>query len=127
MSRLDTYKEEIEKLEHLSEEVGETVKIPKFFQVWKVLSGLEQYPEYRVFTEKVQQMEPRTYLKLDIGDIRTELHKLHSNKVQLEEKSGKKQEVLGLNTVVGVPSTNRVSGEGRGWETQGRNRGNRTS
>ena len=123
MSRLEKYREEVEKLEHLSQDIGETVKIPRFFQVWKILSGLEQFPEYRVYTEKVQQMEPKQYLTLQVGDIRTELHKLHSNKVQLDTGSEKKQEVVGYNTVVGGrPPTNRVSGEGRGG-TQGRNRG----
>jgi hypothetical protein len=121
MSRLDKYREEVERLEHLSEELGETVKIPKFFQVWKILSGLEQYPEYRIYTEKVQQMEPREYIKLQVNDIRGELHKLHTNKVQMENKQ-EKNDVVGFNTVVGVKSSHPTGG----WETVGRDRRDRT-
>jgi hypothetical protein len=103
------------------------VKIPRFFQVWKVLSGLEQYPEYRVYTEKVQQMEPKQYITLSLADMRGELHKLHSNKVQLENKQDK-PEVVGYKVDVGVkPNTHsgKGPGEGRGWETVGRDRRDR--
>lgn len=92
------------------------MKIPKFFHVWKVLSGLEKYPEYRIYTEKIQQMEPKEYIRLKIPEIRAELHKLHSNKVQMEHK-GETQNVVGL-SVLGKPH-----GE---WETVGRDKRQKT-
>jgi hypothetical protein len=87
ISRLDKYREEIEHLEHLAHEAGETLVMPKFFRVWKILSAVERFPEYRVFTDKVQQMAPTDWVKLNPEQVRTELHKIHSNKTQLQTKT----------------------------------------
>ena len=111
MSRIDKYKEEIERLNFLFEKENETVRIPNFFHVWKILSSLDTYPEYRIYTEKIQQMEQSEWIKLKLTDIRHELHKLHSNKVQMEGKeTGEK--ILGLQTVWGEnPRTETVGRE----------------
>ena len=42
--------------------------------------GRGKIPEFRTFTEKIQQMEPKEWIRLDVNDIRTELHKIHINK-----------------------------------------------
>ena len=57
---LEKSEEEISKLEHLAQETGETLQVPKFYKVWKVLSAVEKYPDYRVFTEKVQMYTPNS-------------------------------------------------------------------
>ena len=53
MSRVDKCKEEIERMEYLAQEAGETLALPKFYLVHKILPGVERYPEYRVFIDKV--------------------------------------------------------------------------
>ena len=72
--------EDLEKLQYLAVEAGETLKIPKFNITWKIVSAVEKFPEFRTFTEKIQQMEPKEWIRLDVNDIRTELHKIHINK-----------------------------------------------
>jgi hypothetical protein len=64
ISRLDKYEEEILHLDHLAQETGETLKMPKFYKVWKVLSAVEKYPDYRIFTEKVQLYKPTEWINL---------------------------------------------------------------
>ncbi len=83
ISRVEKYTEEIEKLEHLAKEAGETLIMPRFCQVWKILSAIEKYPDYRLYTERVQQMNPTEWITLKTQDIRTDLHQLHSNRVNL--------------------------------------------
>jgi hypothetical protein len=90
MSRMDKYEEEIGHLQFLAEEAGETLKMPKFCRVWKILSAVEKYPEYRVFTDRVQQLAPKEWITLSVEGIRQALHKIHSNKVSLSlEKKDK--------------------------------------
>lgn len=92
ISRVDKYKEEVEKLEHLAQDAGETLVVPKFFQVWKILSAVEKFPEYRMFVEKVQQMTPQEWVRLRPESIRGELHKIHSNRVSLQVLREEKKE-----------------------------------
>ena len=80
ISRIDQMVEDLEKLQYLAVEAGETLKIPKFNITWKIVSAVEKFPEFRTFTEKIQQMEPKEWIRLDVNDIRTELHKIHINK-----------------------------------------------
>ena len=95
MSRMDKYEEEIGHLQHLALEAGETLKMPKFCRVWKILSAVEKYPEYRVFTDKVQQMAPKEWIALSPETVRQELHKIHSNKVSLSsEKKDTQQQTF---------------------------------
>ena len=94
ISRLDKYKEEIGHLEHLAKEAGETLVLPKFCQVWKILSAVEKYPDYRIYTEKVQQMSPQDWIKLNPETIRTDLHKIHSNKVSLHIEDKKEENIV---------------------------------
>src|SRR3954470_16030 len=86
MSRIEKTKEDIDKLEHLTHDNHDSFKVPQFYHVWKILSALEGVPEYRVFTDKVQQMRPDEWVQLKPDEIRTELHKLHSNKVSLQSE-----------------------------------------
>ena len=88
MSRLDKYTEEIGHLQHLAEEAGETLQMPKFYRVWKVLSAVEKFPEYRIFTDKIQQQTPQEWIVLEPDTIRQELHKIHSNRTSLKEEKG---------------------------------------
>ena len=46
MSRLDKQEEEIGHLQFLAEAAGETLEVPKFYKVWKVLSAVEKFPNY---------------------------------------------------------------------------------
>ena len=94
ISRVNKYKEEIEHLEHLARDAGETLVLPKFCQVWKILSAVEKYPDYRIYTEKVQQMSPQEWIKLTPETIRTELHKIHSNKVSLHTEDKKEENIV---------------------------------
>ena len=87
MSRLDKQEEEIMHLEFLAQEAGQSVKMPTFYKVWKVLSAVEKYQDYRIFTEKIQQQQPSEWIQLSTEDIRAELHKIHANKVQLHTSS----------------------------------------
>ena len=80
ISRIDQMVEDLEKLQYLAVEAGETLKIPKFNITWKIVSAVEKFPEFRTFTEKIQPMEPKEWIRLDVNDIRTELHKIHINK-----------------------------------------------
>jgi len=89
MSRLDKYREEIEHLQHLATEAGETLVMPKFYRVWKILSAVEKFSEYRIFTDKIQQVSPNEWIKLTPEMIRHELHKIHSNKVSLHQDKEK--------------------------------------
>ena len=66
--------------------------MPKFYQVWKILSAVEKSPEYRIYTEKIQQMTPQDWIKLHPDTIRTELHKIHSNKTSLQHKDNNNNE-----------------------------------
>ena len=91
INRLEKYREEISHLEYLAKEIGETLELPKFCVVWKILSGLEKYPEYKIFLDMVQSLPPKKWIKLDIKTIRDELHKIHSNKLVMKQD----------NTVVG--------------------------
>ena len=36
-------------MEHLAQEAGETVILPKFWMVHKILTGVEQFPQYKMF------------------------------------------------------------------------------
>lgn len=116
ISRMNTYEENISHLQHLAEEAGETLKMPKFCRVWKILSAIEKYPDYRIFTEKVQLMSPKEWIVLSPEYIRAELHKLHSNKVSLqtqkqeETQREEKQKVVGLHTKVPPPPPPRGEG-----------------
>ena len=83
ISRLDKYKEEIERMEHLAQEAGETVILPKFYMVHKILTGVEQFPQYKIFTDKIQQQQPTEWIKLTPEGIRAELHLRHANNVSL--------------------------------------------
>jgi hypothetical protein len=119
ISRVEKYTEEIEKLEHLAKEAGETMIMPKFCQVWKILSAIEKFPEYRLYTERVQQMNPKQWIKLTTHDIRSELHQLHSNRVNLG--SNQPNNVVGFHVNQQTPTPHVSVGQnggGRGgWET----------
>jgi hypothetical protein len=95
MSRLDKYTEEIEHLQHMAEEAGETLAMPKFYRAWKILSAVEKFPEYRLFTDRIQQMPPQEWIRLNPETIRTELHKIHSNKTTLHTTERKETSVKG--------------------------------
>ena len=96
ISRVDMYEEEILHLQHLAQEAGETLSMPKFCKVWKILSAIEKYPDYRIFTERVQLMTPQEWIVLSPENIRTELHKLHSNKVSLTTQKQNKHTGFGV-------------------------------
>ena len=111
MSRMDKYEEEIGHLQFLAEEAGETLKMPKFCRVWKILSAVEKYPEYRVFTDKVQQMAPKDWIAISVDQIRQELHKIHSNKVSLySEKKEKQTSFYSARSPPPLPAQSRPNG-----------------
>jgi hypothetical protein len=112
ISRLDKYTEEIEHLQHLATEAGETLAMPKFYRVWKILSAVEKYPEYRIFTDKIQQMPPQEWIRLDTDQIRTELHKIHSNNTSLQKEV--KQENVGFMARGPPPPLPQAAGGGGG-------------
>src|SRR5690242_17527076 len=70
-NRLEKYKEEIQ---HLAKEIGETLVLPKFCVVWKILSALETYPEYKVFLDEMQTLQPKKWIQVEVSFIREELH-----------------------------------------------------
>ena len=102
MSRLDKTQEEILHLQHLAVEAGETLEMPKFYKVWKILSAVEKFPDYRIFSEKVQLMSPQEWIKLTPEQIRVDLHKIHANKMQLQVSSSNNNTV-GLSAQVKRP------------------------
>jgi hypothetical protein len=94
INRLEKYKEEIQHLEYLAREIGETLVLPKFCVVWKILSALEIYPEYKIFLEEMQTLQPNKWIQVEVSFIREELHKIHSNKVVMKQES---KTVVGFN------------------------------
>ncbi len=116
ISRIDKYREEIEHLQHLAQDAGETLAMPKFYRVWKILSAVEKYPEYRVFTDKVQQMTPQEWVKLNPETVRQELHKIHSNKTQLQTTNNEREVALVMRVPPPPPQSvvQRGGREGRG-------------
>jgi len=75
MSRVDKEVEGVEKL-------GESVVIPKCMRVRKIMMALDRYSEYKSFQEK---LKPET--------VREELHKVHSNKLQMRPTDFEMKEV----------------------------------
>lgn len=67
--------------------------IPNCMKVWKILMALDKYPEYRSYQEKIQLMAPEEWLKLKPEMVQEELHKVHSNKMQMKPTEFEKNEV----------------------------------
>ena len=104
ISRVEKLEEEVMHLEHLAQEAGETLKMPVFYKVWKILGAVERFPEYRIYTEKVQAMAPNDWNRLTPQEIRGELHKLHANKVQLQAAAPVVNQVSSVASVQKSPS-----------------------
>lgn len=93
MGRVEKEVEGVEKLNHIAVQLGESVVIPNCMKVWKILMALDKYPEYRSYQEKIQLMAPEEWLKLKPEMVQEELHKVHSNKMQMKPTEFEKNEV----------------------------------
>src|SRR6185437_3356386 len=97
ISRVERYVEEIEKLDYLAVLAGEgTMKPARFSVVWKVLSGIETYPEYKTFIERIEQMKPEEWVRLTVKEIREEIHRIQKNKSTFSKEEQKNVSVFSV-------------------------------
>src|SRR6185437_12865391 len=66
-----------------------TTKPARFSVVWKVLSGIETYPEYKTFIERIEQMKPEEWVRLTVKEIREEIHRIQKNKSTFSKEEQK--------------------------------------
>lgn len=92
MSRLDQLEEEVGRFEDLAKEAGESLVMPKFYKTWKILSILDNYPQYNGYVDKLQNKTPQEWIKMKPEQIRHELHLIHSNQASLQIHKQKEKE-----------------------------------
>src|SRR6185437_8308034 len=73
-----------------------TMKPARFSVVWKVLSGIETYPEYKTFIERIEQMKPEEWVRLTVKEIREEIHRIQKNKSTFSKEEQKNVSVFSV-------------------------------
>jgi hypothetical protein len=88
ISRVRDSVKKIERSDHVARSVGESVQIPKFFILWKILGALPRYPQYGYFLQKILLEKPENWFKMSVEELTTTLHQIHANSEQLRAGGG---------------------------------------
>ena len=62
------------------------MKVPTFFKTWKMLSAVQRYPEFRFYSEALQQMPREEWIKLKPEEIQHKIKQIQTNKQCFEVK-----------------------------------------
>src|SRR5688572_15806209 len=83
-TRLQENVSQVEKLEHVTEESGQELKIPQFMITLKMLQAVASKPKFAHYTQEVMRKSQSEFLKITPDEILKNVYRIHVAGNQLD-------------------------------------------